>query len=218
ADWLGEFFISAGWQTYGFFASHSIASVLSVAFLTYLHIVLGEMVPKSIALHSPQKVVKWIAPAMEVAEWVVYPLVYILNGAGNLLLRIIRIERTESAHLKSVDELSYIVDESETGGELGSESANVLRELLEFGDLTAGEAMVPRTQVVGIELEMSSDEIREILRKRPHTRYVVYENDVDKIIGFLHVKDLLRSVRSDKGISRSDVRPLPFTPCFKSAG
>ncbi len=212
AQWLGRFLLEQGWGEARWFAAHSVSSVIAVTVLTYLHIVLGEMVPKSLALQGPHRVVKWITPFMEVFQWIVYPLVLVLNGIGNLLLRVLGIRRQESEHLRTPEELSYIVDESETGGELGRESANVLRELLEFGELSAGEAMVPRTQIVGIATDMVGSEIRDLIRKRPHTRYLVYENDLDKIIGFVHVKDLLKAIRDSEGLPREAVRPVPFLP------
>lgn len=217
AKWLDQFLIERGWDDAHWVASHSAASLVAISALTYLHIVLGEMVPKSLALQGPQRVVKWIAPIMLVFQWVVYPLVLILNGIGSLLLRIVGVRsRDVSEQMRTPEELSYIVDESETGGELGEESANVLRELLEFGELTAGEAMVPRTQIVGIENSMHGSEIKELLRKKPHTRYLVYENDLDKVLGFIHVKDLLRSIRNADGIPSEAIRPVPFVPASSS--
>ncbi len=217
AKWLGEAFLRHGWSDAHGIAAHSAASVVAVAALTYLHIVLGEMVPKSLALQSPQRLVKWIVPIMLVFQWFVYPLVLVLNATGNGLLRLCGITRREvSDHHRSPEELSYIVDESEVGGELGKESADVLRELLEFGELTAGEVMVPRTQIVGIAIDLSGEEIQILLRQKPHTRYLVYEGDLDRVIGFVHVKDLLRRLRTGQGVPVDVIRAVPFVPASSS--
>lgn len=213
ALWIGKALEAYDWGADRWITAHSLASIIAVAFLTYFHIVLGEMVPKSLALQEPQRIVKWIAPIMAVFEFFTFPFVFLMNGAGNLLLRALGIRREGSLeHYRTPEELSYIVDESETGGKLGKESASVLRDLLEFGDLTAGEVMIPRTQIVGIATGSSGLEVQGMLRKRPHTRYVIYESDIDRIVGFVHVKDLLRHVHSPVGVPLSVIRPVPFVP------
>ncbi len=194
--------------------AHALASVLAVAFLTYLHVVLGEMVPKSLALQAPGTTARVIAVPMRVVEVTLYPLVLALNGIGNGILALLGVERsamTEESYRTS-DELSFIVAESRAGGLLAREPARIIQELLEFSDLSAGEVMVPRTQVVAFPLGAGKTEVADSLATDRHTRYPVYEGSVDEIVGFVHVKDLLGRLRTGGTVDRSFVRDLPFIP------
>jgi CBS domain containing-hemolysin-like protein len=195
-------------------AVHAVASTLSVALLTYVHIVLGEMVPKSLALQYADRSVLWVAPPMRWVQLAVLPLVIALNGVGNGLLRLIGIRRHAPGadRYYTPEELQFIVEESEEGGVLRADAGRMLRELFEFGDLTAGQAMVPRVSVVGIPLDATTDEIRDILRDTPHTRYPVYDEDLDHVVGMVHVKDALRALMAGEPIGRGMIRPLPVIP------
>jgi len=195
-------------------ASHTVASVLAVAVLTYLHIVLGEMVPKTLALQGADKVVRAVTPVMLALEIAVYPLVWLLNHVGNGVLRLLGVRRASSPEqVPTPDDLSRIVDESHEEGLLGSEQAHVLQELLDFGRLTAREVMVPRVRVTGLPLGATPEQIKELLRHAPHTRYPVYEGSLDRVVGMVHVKDVLRRLRPDgPPLGRPWVRRVPFVP------
>jgi CBS domain containing-hemolysin-like protein len=108
--------------------------------------------------------------------------------------------------------LQLVVQESEDLGAIRAESGQMLQDLFEFGDLTAGEAMVPRVRVVGIPLGTSPDQVRQILGRTPHTRYPIYERDLDHIVGMVHIKDLLRVLLGNESIRRTHARPLPLVP------
>jgi CBS domain containing-hemolysin-like protein len=220
AEWLagvfGAWFEASGLERW--IAAHAVASVIAIAVLTYFHIVVGEMVPKSLALSRADRTVLWIAPPMRALQYVLYPLVAALNGVGNGLLRLVGIERHGGGHeqVRTPEELAFIVRESQAGGLLRSESASVVQELLEFGDLTAGEVMVPRVRVTGIPLGAGADQLRRTLETRPHTRYPVYDGTLDQIVGMLHVKDMLRCLPGCPPLTISQVRAVPFLP--ESAG
>ena len=194
--------------------AHAVASVAAVAFLTYLHVVLGEMVPKSLALQAPGRVATTIALPMRIIEFALYPLVVVLNGIGNGLLRLFGIERTAHGEesYRTADELSFIVAESRAGGLLAREPARIIQELLEFSDLTAGEAMVPRTQVRALRIGSDRDTVAAAVRSQRHTRYPVYEQNLDHLIGVVHVKDLLAEMRGGGRLRRAHVRDVPFVP------
>ncbi|HOM72359.1 MAG TPA: CNNM domain-containing protein, partial [Armatimonadota bacterium] len=135
-------------------AAHAIASVAAVGILTYFHIVVGEMVPKSLALEHAEKTVLWITPPMMWIKGLMYPLVVGVNDLGNGILRIFGIKRqaTGAEYYHTSEELQYIIEESLEGGMLHAESGQVLRDLFEFGELDAGEVMVPRVKIQGIPL------------------------------------------------------------------
>lgn len=195
-------------------AAHAMASVIAIALLTYLHIVIGEMVPKALALQRAERTVLYVTPPILAIEAAVYPLVIALNGIGNGLLRLIGVRRTEAGaeRFHTTEELQFIIEESQEGGLLRGESGKILRELFEFGDRLAGEAMVPRVLVTGIPVGTEPDELRAIVRAHPHTRYPVYSGDLDTVIGSLHIKDVLRHILSNRPVTARDARPLPHVP------
>jgi CBS domain containing-hemolysin-like protein len=201
-------------ETVGWIAAHTVASVIAVALLTYLHIVIGEMVPKALALQRADKTALYVSPLIRGLQHVILPLVVILNSVGNFLLRLAGIERreVERERYHTAEELQFIVRESQEGGLLRGESGEILRDLFEFGDRTAGEVMVPRVLVAGIPVGVEPDELRAIVRAHAHTRYPVYSGDLDNIIGSLHIKEILRHLISNQPVAARDARALPYVP------
>ena len=195
-------------------AAHAVASIIAVGFLTYLHIVIGEMVPKALALQRPERTVLYVTPLIEAIETALLPLVVALNAIGNGLLRLVGVRRQEvaSERYHTTEELQYIIEESQEGGLLRGDSGEILRELFEFGDLTAGEVMVPRVMVTGIAVGAERDDLRAMVQKNPHTRYPVYSGSLDNIIGSLHIKQILRHMVADNPVTARDARPLPYVP------
>jgi len=201
-------------ETLGWIASHTVASVIAVTILTYLHIVIGEMVPKALALQRADKTALYVSPIVRGLQIVILPLVVILNGVGNRLLRLVGIVRREvdRERYHTAEELQFIVRESQEGGMLRGEAGEILRDLFEFGDRTAGEVMVPRVLLTGIPVGAEPDELRAIVRTHPHTRYPVYSGDLDNIIGSLHIKEILRHLVSNQPVAARDARALPYVP------
>lgn len=212
AEWIGE---GLGWMgEYRWLTANTVASILSVVLLTYLHIVLGEMIPKSISLQQAGRVVMWVTPPLLAVQMVFFPLIVVLNRLGSGLLRLFGINRQTGGgeHIRTPEELQFIVRESQAGGLLRKESAEVVQELLEWGDLTAGEVMVPRVHVTGIPVGASFAEVREIVRGQPHTRYPIYRGSLDDIVGMVHVKDLFRRLRNRRSVHVNDARAVPYVP------
>src|SRR4051812_36833207 len=195
-------------------AVHTISIIISISLLTYLHIVLGEMVPKALALQNAATTVLYVTPVIRAIEVPIRPIVIALNAAGAGLLRLIGIRRqeVEAERYHTSDELQFIIQESQEGGLLRGESGRMLRELFEFGDLTAVEVMVPRVRLVGIHVGTEVDELRQIVRAHPHTRYPVFIGDFDNIVGSVHIKDLLRHFIANRPVTANDARPLPYVP------
>ena len=193
-------------------ASHAVAGLIAILLLTYLHIVLGEMIPKAIALVHPERAAMWLSPIILVSQIATYPLVMTLNGIGNRLLQGLRLPRQGSERYHTAAELQYIVRESEERGLLRPQAADVMEELLEFGQLTAGEVMVPRVKIHGVEFGGMLPALRETIRAAPHTRYPVFVDDLDHIVGTIHIKDVLRRTRQGRSVAQSDIHPVPFIP------
>jgi CBS domain containing-hemolysin-like protein len=195
-------------------AAHTIASVLAVAILTYFHIVVGEMIPKSLALQSAERSALLVTPVMLGIQRIVILPVMALNALGNGLLKLVGINRFAATgeHYRTPEELQFIIRESQAGGMLRRESADVVQELLEFGDLTAGEVMIPRVRVTGIPVGASAEQMLDTFRRSPHTRYPVYDGSLDQIVGVVHIKDILRRIPNRRALRPQEVREVPFIP------
>jgi CBS domain containing-hemolysin-like protein len=205
--WLEELGTSR-WIT-----AHTLASILAISILTYFHIVLGEMVPKSLALmHAEDTALRIIRPMLW-AKFASYPLIIALNGLGNAILRLMGIKRQLSgSHYYTAEELQLIVEESEESGTLNSEAGQMLRELLELSGRTAEEVMTPRVHITGIPIGASPNELTTIINRAHHTRYPVFDSTLDQIVGFIHIKDVLRLLVADCSVQQEDSRPLSFVP------
>jgi magnesium and cobalt exporter, CNNM family len=195
-------------------AAHAVASVLAVTVLTYFHVVVGEMVPKSLALQQAERTALWITPPILWTKALLYPLVIGLNGLGNGILKLMGVERRveSAAHYHTAEELEFVVRESQEGGLLRGESGEIVRELFRFGDLTAGEVMVPRVKITGIPAGAEPGEAAAILRASRHTRYPVYGEDLDHIAGMIHIRDLMRLLLAGRPVQASNARSVPFVP------
>lgn len=204
-EWMGT------WQM---ISAEGIASVVAVSALTCGHIVFGEMLPKSIALQHTEGVARWLYWPMRASWFISFPFVWTFSRIGSMALRLIGITRSAQTEdsLHTPEELRLIVEESEEGGALRAEAGRILAELFEFGDLTASQVMVPRVRVVGVPVGATADDLRRLLQSRLHTRYPVYDGDLDHTIGLLHVKELLRRIIAGEGVTAADIRSMPVVP------
>ena len=195
-------------------AAHTVGSIVAVAILTYAHLVIGEMVPKALALQSAERTAMLVSPIIEAIETAILPLVIALDWLRGSVVRAIGIkgEIAEEERYHSTEELQLIIQESQQEGLLRDESGRILRELFEFGDLMAAQVMVPRVSLVSIRVGTTADQLREIVRMRPHTRFPVHTGDPDDILGSIHIKDLLRHIVSNQPITAADARPVPYIP------
>lgn len=203
-----------GWGGERWIAAHSVASITAISVLTYFHIVVGEMVPKSLALQQPGRTSRAVAPLVRGLQLMTYPIVIALNGIGNGLLRMVGIQRSAAGteRYRTPEELAYLVRESQAGGLLRKASAQMVNELLEFAERTAGEVMVPRVRIAGLPVGAETSALRELLRTAPHTRYPVYNGTLDTVEGMLHVRDALSWIREGTPLHPRFVRPVPHLP------
>lgn len=194
---------------------HTIGSVLALSLLTYLHIVVGEMVPKSIALVSPEKAVLRLSRPMRLSQRLLSIPVRLLNAIGAGLLRLFQIHPAEGhARLHSAEEIELIVTESAEFGLLLEEEEEMIRNIFDFSDRQVGQVMTPRPKVQAIPCGLPIDELLEIVTSSNHSRFPVYENDLDHVIGLLHLKDLVNQQLNNKGEFelRRILRPAPAVP------
>lgn len=191
--------------------AHSIATVSSIVLLSYMHVVIGEMIPKSLAMQFTQKSAMLIVPIMLILQMIFMPLVFVLHGLGNIFLRMIGINRHDNkVEFHSAEELQYIIKESNEEGLMEDSSAILIQELLEFGELRAEEAMIPRVKMRAIPIGAKYEDLVELVYMTTHTRYPVYEDDLDHVIGMIHIKDLLNKIVNKETIKKEDIRETHY--------
>jgi putative hemolysin len=167
--------------------------ILSLIIISSIHVVLGEQVPKVATLHQPERIALLGAQPMKVFTTVFKWFIDILDWATKLVLRIFGLQLVgEHALIYTVDELKQMISESEEGGVLETPEREMLESVFDFGELMVRQVMLPRTEIVAIEANTKLDEIITTVTQHTFTKLPVYEEDLDQIIGILHVKDVLR--------------------------
>ncbi len=193
----------------------STSYLLALGLLTYLHIVVGEMVPKSLALMNSVRMVLFINQPMAFIQAIFRWPVHILNGIGNLLLRLFKIPPAQGhARVLSPEELELIVSESTEGGLLKEGEEELIRNIFDFGDRVAAQVMTPRTRVQAIPIDISREDLLKLVTESRHSRFPVYKDDRDHIVGILHIKDLMRQTLRPTGVFdiRLILRSAPAVP------
>ncbi|HET7422648.1 MAG TPA: hemolysin family protein [Gemmatimonadales bacterium] len=195
-------------------ATHATASIIAFIIITILHIILGELVPKALALLYPEAVSSWVAAPLMGFAWLMAFPIAILNGSSNRLLRLMRINPPgETERLHSPEELRMLVEQSTEGGSLLQEDARLLEGVFEFSEKTAQEVMTPRTQMVALEADLSVELAADEVAVARRSRYPVYTESLDEIVGVVHAKDILTALRSKPGATvRTIMRPPLFVP------
>lgn len=192
----------------------ALAGLVALALLTLAHIVFGEIAPKSLALQHAERMARMAYWPMQLTLVVFFPFVRLLNGIANGMLRLVGIRRREHNRdeVYTPEELQLIVEESEQRGVIRAESGRLLHELFEFGDRTAGQAMVPRVRVTGIPVGATPDEVRALVTASRQSRYALYNGDLDRIVGVVHARDLLRRLLAGEPVAAADAASMPVVP------
>ena len=182
--------------------AHAVAVAVAFATVTALHIVLGELAPKTIALERPEATALLVVKPTEIFMKVFRPFIRLLNGAGRAVVNMLGLRsRGGHAMVHSEEELKMLVTASQEAGVLEEGEEQMLHRVFSFADLTAGQIMVPRTELVAVEVGTPRGVLIEQVANAQHTRLPVYEKDLDHIVGMLHVIDLVKALgRPDAGI------------------
>jgi CBS domain containing-hemolysin-like protein len=213
AEWLHGPLEYLGWLSTA--AVHTISTVIAVAFLTYLHVVLGEMIPKSIALQSATNAAIQLSTAMAATDWLFRPVTVVLNWASNALLRLIGIPIADAeTRMVSTTELTYILEESSEGGLLEPSEQIYLENVIDFNQRTVNQVMTPRTRMAALAVDCDRLQTLSQICEERHSRYPVFEEDRDHILGILHVKDVARYLvnGNSEWNLRAMLRPAIFVP------
>jgi CBS domain containing-hemolysin-like protein len=183
-------------------AVHSVALVIGFSVLTASHIIFGELVPKLIAIGSAQRVALAVARPLRVFYWLVYPGLIILNGASSVLLRALGYPSIHDAEgALSEEEILGVLSQAYAKGRLSQPKRQLLERVMRFTERTARQAMVPRVDVTWLDAEMPIDQAIERARAAGFTRFPLVEgSNLDKIVGYLHVKDVLLAESKPKAL------------------
>ena len=196
--------------------SHTISAGIAFALITFLHVVVGELAPKSIALQNPERTSLIVARPTLWSERIFKPAIWVLNGAGNALLRLIGVRPAQGLELvHSVEELKMLVTASTEGGAVEPQEGALLHAIFDFGDLLVRQVMIPRTEIIAIEADLPLTEIIPLVTESTYTKFPVYDDDLDQILGIVHVKDLLHRMLEpgwQNDTARSILREVIYVP------
>ncbi|MCC7370537.1 MAG: HlyC/CorC family transporter [Chloroflexi bacterium] len=202
-------------------AVHTISFAISFTLITMLHIVLGEQVPKMVSLqHAERTAIVTVGPT-EAFYRVFRPFIAAFTGLTNLALAVMRIEpANEHEGAVTAEELELMVQTSHRAGALEDTERDLLSNVFDFADLSVYQVMIQRRDMVGVSVESTLDDLLELAEGSPHSRFPVYEESLDNVIGVIHIKDLLRAARRDHADFdlRGTMRQPLFVPETMPAG
>jgi len=193
--------------------AHNIALPIAFAVLTILHIVFGELAPKSLAIRYATSTTLRISIPLQIFYYVCRPFIWLLNGFANLVLKLVGVKPITEGEIHSEDELKLIIAESEEGGAIEPNERELIQNVFDFDDRIVRQVMVPRVKISGLRADLSITATMDLLLKEGYSRYPVYENSLDEIVGIVHAKDIITTYvqKSDKGL-REVMRPAHFIP------
>lgn len=189
----------------------SISTFIAFLFITVMHIVFGELAPKSVAIQRPVATTLFIAFPLQAFYWLFRPFIWILNGFANVILKMFGISSVgghDSVH--STEELYYLLDQGKESGALDTNEHELIRNVFDFNERVVKNIMVPRTKISGIELSTPKHEVVETIIAEGYSRMPVYDDIIDKIIGIVHAKDILPLLAGDKEWALSDIIRKPY--------
>jgi putative hemolysin len=198
--------------------AEGVALAIVISAVSYLSIVIGELVPKSLALRGAETYALLVSRPLLLLSTVAKPLVWLLSSSANVLLRPFGDSTTFTETRHSPGELQQLVEEAAQAGTVHPEAAEIAARALSLPELTVAEVMVPRQEVVAISQDASMEELRRVLLEQTHSRLPVYEGTIDNVVGYLSVKDVLAVAWEQQLLILRDViRPAFFVPEMKMA-
>lgn len=179
--------------------AHAIALPLAFTMLTVMHIVFGELAPKSLAIRYPTSTTLKVSIPLRIFYVVFRPFIWLLNGMANTFLRLFGIKPISEQEIHSEDELKLIIAESEEGGAIEPSERELIQNVFDFDDRVVRQVMVPRMRISAIKAEVTIKEAMDIVLREGYSRYPVYEHSLDEIIGIVFAKDIVRAYVDEHG-------------------
>ena len=195
-------------------ASHTVAGAIAFSLITFMHIVLGELAPKSLALLFPERVSVWTAAPLIAFARIFSPFIIVLNGSANLLLRAVGLRQPhEAERVHRPEEIEMLLRKTQEHGLMAQEPAEMIRGVFDLSETTAAEVMTPRTGMVAIPITATIEEVADTFLDSGHSRLPVFEQTIDHVIGVVLARDFWRSRRDRREAGlRQILRPVPFVP------
>lgn len=189
------------------------------AIITILHIVFGELMPKSIAILRSEQTTLFVAYPLQAFYWIMRPVIWLLNGVANFFLKLVGLHSASESETYSSDELKYLVEQVRESGDIEDENYDIIKNAFDFSERTARQVMVPRTQILAIDVNDYDEQTLETVIEDGYSRIPCYEDSIDNIIGVVHLKDILKKMRQSGTVDiKSIVRPVSFVPETKRIG
>jgi CBS domain containing-hemolysin-like protein len=171
----------------------TLGAALALVVVTYLHVVFGELTPKAAALNHPEALARWLAPPLLFFAWITTPFTYFLNKSSQVILRWLGQEKAGSEDaVHSPEEIRLLVEQSQESGQMQAHDADLIDAVFEFSEKNAREVMTPRTELVALPVEATLSEVLGVVQESGLSRYPVYDESIDNIIGVVLAKDLLK--------------------------
>lgn len=194
---------------------HVVALIIALLIVVFLHMVVGEMAPKNVAIASPERSATVLAHLFRGYVIVFRPLIVLLNAISNGVLRLFGVKPADSLEVgHSADDLAVIIAAGQEEGVIEDFAHRLLTGAIIFGDLDAAETMIPRPDVLAVAVRAPVSDIEQVMRETGHSRVPVYEDDLDNVLGFVHVKDLMGVSDDDREepIDHGLIREILFVP------
>jgi CBS domain containing-hemolysin-like protein len=190
---------------------HTISFIIAFSFITFLHIVFGELAPKTVALELSERVSLVIALPLQIFYKVFYPFIRVLDWTGTKTVRIFGLHPSgEHGSSYTEDEIRSLVNHSQASGHLNEDERRLINQVFEFSETTVREAMIPRTEIVAISYDSTLQEIALAFRQNGYSRLPVYRGSLDDIAGFIHSKDLMPFLVEPKNFNLEKVIQKPM--------
>jgi putative hemolysin len=202
-------FLPANWL---FVSTHALAGTVAFILVTFLHVIFGELMPKAVALQTTDRVALMVAGPLNLFARVTRPVIGLMNGTGNFLLRRLGYRpATGEEEVHSVEELALLIEDTEEAGLLDAEQAALVQNVFRLSNKRVRDIMVPRDKMMALDLRTPPDKVLELVRQGAHTRMPVYDGTPDNIVGVVNTKNLLYLFSLDQLIVIEDARDeVPF--------
>ena len=184
--------------------------LLAFGSITLLHVVLGELAPKSIAIQKPVATTMKIAVPLRLFYWLLMPLIFVFNGLANLLLKLIGIEPHPNEANHSSEELQYLLDKGKESGALNISEHELIKNVFDFNERIVKNIMVPRTKIVAVEQNDTAEDFIKTVTEEGYSRIPIYDDNIDKIVGVVHTKDILPIIVKGKEVELKAIMRKPY--------
>jgi putative hemolysin len=199
--------------------SREVALAIVIAAISYLSLIFGELVPKSLALRSGERYALLVARPLQALAWLGRPLVWLLTASSNLVLKPFGDATSFTEARLSTEELQQLVEEAAQAGSLDARSSEIAARAIDFGDLTASAVMVPRNRVVAVPLASTQADLRKVVLAARFSRMPVFDGTLDNVVGYITMRDVLALAWDREEVVLADIlRPAFFVPETTGAG